>query len=147
MITPSPTTKLELGVARGVYGGLAPASPSRAQCIKFVVPNTSYELYLVPTGEIRADIGKRLIGIIRAQARRADLVQTGGRYVEPVFGRPRRVQGTIIKIEESAIVVDAGVPIHCSLKDDRQTPDQFELGQLVSFDVLDGATFEVAGPA
>lgn len=145
MITPSPTTRLELGVARGVFGGLAPESPSRAQCIKFVVPNTSYELHLVPTTPVSVEAGKRIIGIIRAQARRVDIVQTGGRYVEPVFGRPRRVQGTIVKIGESAIVVDAGVPIHCSLKDDRQMPDQFEIGQLVSFDVLDGATFSPEG--
>lgn len=132
-------------MARGVYGGLVPASLSRDQCIKFVVPNTSYELYLVPTGEVRAEVGTRLIGVVRAQARRVDLVQTGGRYVEPVFGRPRRVQGRIVKIEEAAIVVDAGVAIHCSLKDERQTPGQFEVGQLVSFDVLDGATFEPQG--
>lgn len=145
MITPSPTTKLEVGLARGVYGGVAPESPGRAACITFVVPNTSYQLSLVPIGEIGAKVGARLLGVIRARARRVDVVQTGGRYVEPVFGRPRRVQGRIVKIEESAIVVDAGVPIHCALQDERQTPDQFEVGQLVSFDVLDGATFEAQG--
>jgi hypothetical protein len=124
---------------------MTPATPARAACITFVVPNTSYQLFLVPIGEIAAKVGGRLIGVIRARARRVDVVQTGGRYVEPVVGRPRRVQGRIVKIEASAIVVDAGVPIHCALTDERQTPDQFEVGQLVSFDVHDGATFEARG--
>ncbi len=124
---------------------MAPESPGRSACLTFVVPNTSYQLSLVPIGEIRAKVGARLIGVIRARARRVDEVRTGGRYVEPVVGRPRRVQGRIVKTEESGIVVDAGVPIHCTLTDERQRPEQFEVGQLVSFDVHDGATFEARG--
>lgn len=142
MITPSPTTKLEVGVARGVYGGRVLTPSSRGECIRFLVPNTSYELYLVAGTEVHGQEGKRVIGTIRAKARRVDHVKTGGRYVEPVVGRPRRVQGKIVKIETTALVVDAGVPIHCELMDDRQVPEQFEIGQLVSFDVLDGAKIE-----
>jgi hypothetical protein len=109
--------------------------------IKFAVPNTSYELHLLPTSPVTAGVSKRLIGTIRAQARRIDVVQSGGQYVEPVMGRPRRVQGTVIAIAGNAVVVDAGVPIHCTPTDARQQASQFAPGQFVSFDVLDGATF------
>jgi hypothetical protein len=78
------------------------------------------------------------------QARRVDIVETGGKYVEPVYGRPRRVQGRVITTDPARriIVVDAGMAIHLTLTDARQSPAQFNQGELVSCDVLDGATFK-----
>lgn len=81
------------------------------------------------------------MGTIHAKAKRIDVVDTGGRYVEPVFGRPRRVQGTVIAAEGEELVVNAGVPIHCRPTDPRQKPSDFEVGDLVSFDVMEGAEF------
>lgn len=143
MITPSPTSKIDAGLARGVLGEVVAATATKPGYIKFTVPNTNYELHLRPTGAVSAQVGKRLIGVVKAQARRVDLVQTGGRYVEPVFGRPRRVQGSVVSVDAEAntITVNAGVPIVCALGDERQKAEQFEAGQFVSFDVLDGATF------
>lgn len=142
MITPSPTSKIDPMLARGILKDTN-AEPSRKQgAIIFSVPNTSYELHLVPLGSVSAEKGKRLIGIIRAKARRIDVVQTGGRYVEPVYGRPRRVQGTVIGVKDGAVVVDASVPIHCTPTDPRQNAEQFTPGMFVSFDVMDGASFE-----
>lgn len=144
MITPSPTTKLDPTLARGTLNEVVPATDTKPAYIKFAVPNTSYELHLVPQGEIPVTPGhpaKRLIGTIRVSARRLDTVGSGGRYVEPVMGRPRRVQGTVVQVVGGAVVVDAGVPIHCVLTDERQKPDEFRPGQFVSCDVLDGATF------
>jgi len=73
-------------------------------------------------------------------------VGTGGRYVEPVYGRPRRVQGSVIAIDQAnnAVVVDATIPIHCTPTDPRQKATDFQPGQFVSFDVLEGATFTPA---
>jgi hypothetical protein len=70
-------------------------------------------------------------------------VQSGGKYIEPVFGHPRRVQGSVVSTDSSSnsITVHAGVPIVCAITDSRQKASQFEPGQFVSFDVLDGATF------
>lgn len=144
MITPSPTSKIDPKLARGTLTELVAATATKPAYVKFAVPNTSYEIHLLPQGQLTAQPGKRLIGTIRAQARRIDVVETGGRYVEPVFGRPRRVQGTVTAIESGAVVVDAGVPIHCTPTDSRQSAAQFQVGQLVSFDVLDGATFTQA---
>lgn len=135
MITPSPTTKIDPALARGEL--LQTASTH----IVFGVPNTSYQLHLVPTSPITTAVGKRLIGTIRVQARRIDVVGTGGQFVEPVFGRPRRVQGTVVRSEGGAVVVDAGVPIHAVPTDARQKPEQFEVGQMVSFDAVAGGTF------
>jgi hypothetical protein len=146
MITPSPTTALEVGIARGTLLEVVAETATRAAYIKFAVPNTNYELHLRPTGPIQTPPGKRLIGVIRAQARRIDVVETGGEYIEPVYGRPRRVQGTVLRTEGGAIVVDAGAPIHCTPTDPRQKADQFSAGQFVSFDVLDGASFEPRVP-
>jgi len=115
----------------------------QADSIVFGVPNTSYQMHLVPTSPISVAVGKRLIGTIRVQARRIDVVGTGGQFVEPVFGRPRRVQGTVVRVEGGAVVVDAGVPIHALPMDARQKAEQFEVGQMVSFDAVAGATFTV----
>lgn len=141
MITPSPTTRIDPSLARGVLGEVVPATATKEAYIKFLVPNTSYELHLRPAAEIATAKGKRLVGVIRAQARRIDVVGTGGQYVEPVFGRPRRVQGTVVRSEAGGVVVDAGVTIHLIPTDSRQSAEAFQPGQLVSCDVLDGATF------
>jgi hypothetical protein len=145
MITPAPTTKIDPSLARGTLTEIVPAAATRPGYIRIAFPNTSYDLHLQPAGPVQSPIGKRITGTIRARARRIDEVKTGGRYVEPVAGRPRRVQGSIIAIDGGAIVVDAGVPIHCTPTDPRQKAADFTPGQFVSFDVLDGASFTPAG--
>ncbi len=146
MIQPAPTSKIDPSLARGSFVGAIPATALKPALISITFANTNYELHLLPTGAVTAAVGKRLIGAIRAKARRVDKVQSGGRYVEPVMGRPRRVQGSIVAINAAArtITVDAAVPIECTLMDERQSPGQFAVGDFVSFDVLDGATFTQA---
>lgn len=143
MIHPAPTAKIAPTLARGELSEIVAPTATKPGHIVIEFPNTSYQMHLLPTGPITTPIGKRIIGTIRATARRVDLVQTGGKYVEPVFGRPRRVQGTVIGGDDRArtLIVDAGMPIHCTMNDARQAPSMFPQGALVSFDVLDGATF------
>ncbi len=130
-------------MARGVFEGAVPATATKPAMVTLTFLNTNYEMHLAPSGPIATPRGKRIIGFIRAKARRVDVVDTGGRYVEPVIGRPRRVQGSIIAINDGrrSIVVDAGVPIECELMDERQKASDFSVGQFVSFDVMEGATF------
>lgn len=146
MIQPAPTSKIDPTLARGTFLGDSPATATRPAHVAITFPNTNYELHLLPASNVSAAPGKRIMGSIRAKARRVDKVQTGGRYVEPVFGRPRRVQGAIIAINAAArtITIDAGFPIECTLTDERQSPTTFAVGDFVSFDVLDGATFTQA---
>jgi hypothetical protein len=139
MIHPAPTTKIDSALARGT---LASGSPGPGLIVA-TFPNTNYHMHLIAGSDVPSVIGERLIGIIRVDARRVDIVNTGGKYIEPVYGRPRRVQGRVVSWDDasSTLVVDAGVPIHLELQDDRQAPSQFGKGTLVGCDVLDGATF------
>lgn len=141
MITPAPTTKIDPKLCRGIFERAIPATATVPEHVVLSVPDTSYQIYLIPTVPVTVRPGHRVIGTIRMSARRIDEVQSGGRYLEPVFGRPRRVQGTIIAIESDAIVVNAGVPVWVQPTDPRQSPSDFRVGQFVSFDALDGATF------
>jgi hypothetical protein len=141
MIKPAPTGKLDPTLARGRLVETIEATATKPAHVVLTFPNTSYQMHLVPDGEVTGEVGKRIVGTIRASARRVDECRSGGRYVEPVYGRPRRVQGMVRAIEDDAIVVDAGVPIRCTLTDARQKPGDFEVGDFVTFDVLDGATF------
>ena len=93
MITPAPTSKINAAIARGTFAEAVAATATKPAFIKLNFPNTSYETHLIPAGPITAQPGKRILGKIHAKARRIDTVQTGGRYFEPVYGRPRRVQG------------------------------------------------------
>lgn len=146
MIEPSPTTKIDPTLARGVLGAVVAATATKPAYIVLAVPNTSYQLHLRSDHAPAAPVGKRIIGRVSAQARRVDGVGSGGKYVEPVAGRPRRVQGTVLSANSAAgtITVDAGVPIECKLTDARQRPEHFAPGTMVSFDVLDGAAFSEA---
>ncbi|MBX3403053.1 MAG: hypothetical protein KF699_06525 [Phycisphaeraceae bacterium] len=143
MLHPAPTDRIAPTLARGELAEVFAATATKPGHIVITFPNTSYRVHLIPTGEITTPIGKRIIGTIRATARRVDLVETGGKYIEPVYGRPRRVQGRVIGGDDHSrtLIVDAGMPIHCTMTDARQVPSQFERGAMVSFDVLDGAMF------
>lgn len=141
MITPAPTNKIDPKLCRGIFDRSIPATATIAEHVVVSIPDTSYEIHLIPTTPVTAGVGHRVIGKIRVSARRIDEVQSGGRYLEPVFGRPRRVQGTVIAIESDAVVVNAGVPVWVQPTDSRQSPSDFHVGQFVSFDALEGATF------
>lgn len=141
MLTPAPTSRIDQRLARGVLAEIVAPTATKPGYVVMAVTGTNYQIHLQPTGPITAAVGKRLIGTIRAEARRIDAVETGGRYIEPVYGRPRRVQGTVVAIEPDAVVVDAGVPIHCVPTDARQKASDFQPGQFVSFDVAAGAIF------
>jgi hypothetical protein len=144
MITPAPTTPIPASLVRGVVARHIAATATKPAFTVVAFPNTSYELHLeaAPGAAVSAPEGSRIVGIIRADATRIDVVQTGGRYVEPVAGRPRRVQGMVVGVQEGRVVVDAGMPIHCRPTDPRQNAGDFKPGDFVSFDVHRGATFE-----
>lgn len=139
-------------VARGVLYDLAGATATKPACLVFHVPGSQYQVHLRQEGSITAQVGKRISGVINASARRVDVTVQGGRFIEPVIGRPRRIQGVVIAQDAGAnsITVDCGgsatvdgvgLPVVCKLTDPRQKADQFAIGTLVGFDALDGATF------
>ncbi len=106
---------------------------------------TDYKLQLAVEAELSAKPGQNVSGTIRARARRVDVIEAGGRFVEPWSGRPRRVQGRLIGGDPATgtLVVQAGpgIVLHCTLTDARQKVADFQMHQMVSFDVEPGATF------
>jgi hypothetical protein len=143
MLSPAPTSKVDPKVARGTFlGHESPPAPKKP-FVRLTFANTQYDLHLVPVGVVECAPEKRILGTIRAEARRVDNVRTGGRYVEPVIGRPRRVQGTVVAVDApgNTLVVDAGMPVHLAVTAPGQKATEFSVGSLVSCDVMDGATF------
>ena len=108
------------------------------------VPHSDYEIHLVATGDVQPNKQNMVYGIIRANALRVDVISAGGRYIEPVYGRPRRIQGNIIggDVNRNKIVVNAGGASITAKLMDLQNAADFMIGQNVSFDVKAGATFE-----
>lgn len=116
------------------------------------LPGTDYKLQLVlATGvsDLLPDAGspKRITGTIYAQARRIDIIPKGGRFVEPVQGRPRRVQGRVLAINPTP-ESQGHIAIQCApgcvmlVKPlSPQSSTSFKEGQLVSFDVEPGSRF------
>lgn len=126
--------------ARGV---LAEATPDT---VTFAVPGTDYQILLGVLTRVTSPTGKRLVGTIRVSARRIDLVHTGGRYIEPVYGRPRRIQGNVIAVDlaSKSLIIDACVPMVVKPTDPRQKAEDFNPGDLVAFDVVPTAMFTPA---
>ncbi len=110
--------------------------------IELKVPGTDYRLKLVVGTDFAGEVGEKVTGVVRAQARRMDVIPAGGRYIEPVFGRPRRVQGRVSggNVSDNAVYVIAGPRVSVTPLAPQRAGD-FTLGQMVSFDVEPGASF------
>ncbi|MCC6680188.1 MAG: hypothetical protein IT445_04715 [Phycisphaeraceae bacterium] len=114
------------------------------QQIELGLVGTEYRLHLQASRPLAAEVGRRVTGVIRARAKRVDKVGIGGRFVEPVFGRPRRVQGRVVGRDEQArlIFISCGPVVVCQLTDARQSATDFADGNFVACDLEPGATFE-----
>ena len=110
------------------------------------LPGTDYRIHLAIKTPVEQEIGKRVSGRIYGSARRVDVCGTGGRLIEPVYGRPRRVQGRVIAVDAEAnrITVFAACPITVDLLPTQSTGD-FAEGMMVTFDVQSGTRFEPEG--
>jgi len=131
-------------IAEGVFRGRARSRDGEA--IILARPGTDYRVELIPASPVDAEPGARLRGEIRVQAARMDVIATGGKYIEPVDGPPRRVAGRIIAIDERAnlVHVDAGpFPVACK-PHKLQQASQFRVDQLVTMGVSPGAEFHPA---
>src|SRR3954468_14420701 len=82
--------------------------------VKFAPANTAYELHLV-CPDYAGPVNVRVDGIIRATARKAYTVTSGGNFISPIYGPPKTIQGRVRAVEGNAIVVQAGTTIHVEL--------------------------------
>ncbi|MFI4861551.1 MAG: hypothetical protein ACIAXF_12830 [Phycisphaerales bacterium JB063] len=133
----TPTDPTALPVVTGVIASVGDGF------IELKLPGTDYRPKLRVAADFAGQVGQKVSGVVRAQARRMDVVTAGGRFVEPVFGRPRRVQGMVSggSVTDNAVYVTAG-PRLCITPLPPQQASDFSLGEMVSFDVEPGASFE-----
>ena len=129
-------------LARGILSELSD------ERLVLAVPGTDYQLHLVPTvkaSKVKTPVGKRIKGTIEARSLRIHPARGGGRFVEPVYGAPRIVAGTVIALDEAKgrVLVNVAVPMWVSWPEG-QDLGVFEVGGLVNFYVESGATFTPA---
>ena len=108
------------------------------------VPGTSYQLdfrLAGPAGDLITRLGKRVRCRIEGKALRMHVAAAGGRFIEPVYGHPRIVQGTVAAIDAKAnrVLVDLCVPVWFAVADG-QTASEFTVGQMVNMYVESGMT-------
>jgi hypothetical protein len=116
----------------------------RGDLLVLSIPGTQYRLHLVPEvppQEISTVPGKRIRGVIRATALRLHPAAAGGRFIEPVWGEPRIVQGVILAVEPDRVLVDASVPMWVALAEEDRGRAPLEPGQMVNFYVTSGTSF------
>ncbi|MFT5423587.1 MAG: hypothetical protein ACI89L_001368 [Phycisphaerales bacterium] len=154
MIDPAPTTAIDKELTRAKLVEVIEATATTPAFLVLAPDNSEYKLRLQPLGGtlpegIAQKIGQRLIGTVRAEAKRIDVVQSGGKFIDPVLGRPRRVQGRIIASNPAGgtVTISAGgnVPIVCKVTAPGQKAGDFELLSFVACQVQRGASFEIAG--
>ena len=104
------------------------------------LPGTDYRIHLKrPAGAVPA-VGSKLTGWVEVDALHVHAIPAGGTFIEPVFGRPRKLQGRVLGHEGSRLLVRAGpAAFTCRLTDVRQQASDFPAGSLVNFHAGPGA--------
>ncbi len=118
---------------------------SKGSHVVVKVQGTDYRLMLeVDPSRGTFEPGERVNGRVTGRARRIDVVGAGGRFVEPVYGRPRRVQGRVraYDAQTGQLTVWAGFALQVQPTAVNQKPEALVPGQLVAFDLEPGARFE-----
>lgn len=108
-------------------------------------PNNNYRnSFKLPEG-VTLTVGQRVTGTIHAPAWKVDRVDFGGNYCEPLFGRPRRMQGTIVAVNTQAneLTVQTGYEVTVKLPA-QYLAANFQLGTRVGWDNIDVPSFELA---
>lgn len=87
-------------------------------------------------------IGRRVTGTIHAPAWKADVVEQGGNYVEPLSGRPRRMQGNVLAVNPASneLTVHVGYDVTVKLPE-RYKAAAFPVGARIAWDNIEVPTF------
>lgn len=106
-------------------------------------PNNNYRnSFKLPNG-LSLAAGQRVTGEIHAPAWKVDRVDFGGNYVEPLLGRPRRMQGTILAVNTATneLTVQTGYEVTVKLPAQYQAAN-FAVGTRVGWDNIDVPEFK-----
>jgi len=115
----------------------------RPEFVIFEVPGTEYRLHLATISPLGGSVGKRVQGEIHAKALRMHRSDTGGRFIEPIYGQPRIVQGEVLAIDAPArrVLMDMTVPVWVSVQP-AQDLGAIQPGELWNCYVESGTWFE-----
>ena len=103
--------------------------------VTVLVPGTNYRSTFKYAGSAPLQVGQRVTAVVHAPALKIEVVSDGGNYVEPLFGRPRRMQGRVVEQhpKTSELLVQAGYPVRVKLPHG-QTVAEFPVGSRVGWD-------------
>jgi hypothetical protein len=88
--------------------------------------------------------GARVQGTIHAPAWKLDRVELGGNYVEPLAGRPRRMQGTILSVNPAANELTVQVGYQATVKlPPKYQASNYKVGERVGWDNIEIPTFQL----
>lgn|SRR5688572_12972631 len=122
---------------------------ARAGMVIFQPRGTNYELHLETAGEYGGPANKPTQGIVHVRARKLYTVPSGGNFIAPILGTPRTVQGRVVWVSPTQIVLQAGTPVLVDLPAEPHAIDlgsgPIEEGAIVNVVVLPGAVFEPMG--
>ena len=124
--------------------------------MKFIVDATQNDLVTLKTPDANycntfkfvgqpPVVGTRVVGEVYACARKAEMVSLGGNYVEPLFGRPRRMQGMVLEqnVQRNELRVRTGYDVTVKLPEN-QPATEFPIGSHVGWDNGDWPEFRAA---
>ncbi len=88
--------------------------------------------------------GSKVAGTIHAPAWKVDRVALGGNYVEPLYGRPRRMQGTILAVKAGVneLVVQVGYEVTVKLPE-KYKASEYQVGERIGWDNIEVPTLEL----
>lgn len=120
--------------------------------VVFAPSNTSYQLELLtPNGRYDGPVDTLIECVMRAVARKMYTVSGGGGWIEPIFGKPRIIQGRTRHIDDRYIVVYAGAPFLIKYPEGQGSVSLSEgvirPGIMINATILPGMTFEYLGIA
>ncbi len=109
----------------------------------FAIPGTDYRIELATSGLDASDVGTRVQGRVHGQAQRMHRTPAGGNFIEPLEGRPRIVQGTVIAVDpgRNEVLVDLVVPMRVAMFEGEHATT-LSSGEMVNFYMEPGARFE-----
>ena len=114
--------------------------------IVFKPIGTSYELHLEGSG-YDGPMNTSVELNVTLQARKLWTIPSGGNFIEPIFGKPRTIQGRVRAIDGQTLVVQAGIPLHVKLPSADSGVDLNDgavtVGHMVNVMVMPGATLRM----
>ena len=126
------------------------SAPTETQVV-LGLHGTDYRLELTPTvapedfPPLKSERNRRIRGVIQARALKMHQASAGGRFIEPVHGRPRIVQGTVyaVDVENDRLLMDVVVPMWVSVESavTGQFASDFSQGDMLNFYVESDISF------